>query len=99
MKRAQAAAGAGHAGGTPATEGTRHGVPAPAALASPRLARRRPMNSSAAWTATTTAPLAGAPADVTLSEPVIELFHPLDEFTTATLRVLGGLRGAVRTAS
>jgi hypothetical protein len=28
----------------------------------------------------------GAPADVTLSELAIELFYPLDEFTTAVLR-------------
>jgi hypothetical protein len=33
----------------------------------------------------------GAPADVTLSELAIELFYPLDEFTTA---VLGGRRAA-----
>lgn len=30
----------------------------------------------------------GAPADVTLSELAIELFYPLDEFTTRTLRAL-----------
>lgn len=32
----------------------------------------------------------GAPADVTLSELAIELFYPLDEFTTAALRALAG---------
>ncbi|MBN6041175.1 helix-turn-helix domain-containing protein [Amycolatopsis sp. 195334CR] len=31
----------------------------------------------------------GAPADVTLSELAIELFYPLDEFTTQALRALG----------
>ncbi|WP_067855444.1 helix-turn-helix domain-containing protein [Nocardia shimofusensis] len=32
----------------------------------------------------------GAPADVTLSELAIELFYPLDEFTTAALRSAAG---------
>ena len=32
----------------------------------------------------------GAPADVTLSELAIELFYPLDEFTTNALRSLAG---------
>ncbi|WP_274564717.1 helix-turn-helix domain-containing protein [Streptomyces spiramyceticus] len=32
----------------------------------------------------------GAPADVTLSELAIELFYPLDEFTTKALRELAG---------
>jgi hypothetical protein len=35
----------------------------------------------------------GAPADVTLSELAIELFYPLDEFTTA---VLGRRRATAR---
>ncbi|GAA2434811.1 hypothetical protein ACFPFX_29895 [Streptomyces mauvecolor] len=30
----------------------------------------------------------GAPADVTLSELAIELFYPLDDFTTQALRAL-----------
>ncbi|WP_380494687.1 MmyB family transcriptional regulator [Streptoalloteichus tenebrarius] len=33
----------------------------------------------------------GAPADVTLSELAIELFYPLDEFTTRALRGMAGL--------
>lgn len=37
----------------------------------------------------------GTPADVTLSELAIELFYPLDDFTTRTLR---GLSGAVEAA-
>ncbi|OEU88253.1 XRE family transcriptional regulator [Streptomyces abyssalis] len=35
----------------------------------------------------------GAPADVTLSELAIELFYPLDEFTTKTLRELAAPPG------
>lgn len=35
----------------------------------------------------------GAPADVTLSELAIELFYPLDEFTTRALRELSGTPG------
>ncbi|TMR18551.1 hypothetical protein ETD86_21640 [Nonomuraea turkmeniaca] len=45
----------------------------------------------------------GAPADVTLSELAIELFYPLDDFTTNALRALAagvnappGLNGAGR---
>ncbi|WP_281289766.1 hypothetical protein [Streptomyces piniterrae] len=45
----------------------------------------------------------GAPADVTLSELAIELFYPLDDFTTKALRGLagmpGGMPGHVRTGS
>ncbi|MEU7898707.1 hypothetical protein AB0B45_38350 [Nonomuraea sp. NPDC049152] len=33
----------------------------------------------------------GAPADVTLPELAIELFYPLDEFTTKAFRALAGL--------
>lgn len=40
----------------------------------------------------------GAPADVTLSEPAIELFYPLDEFTTNALRALGSTPGPLSPA-
>ncbi|MEU7239076.1 helix-turn-helix transcriptional regulator [Streptomyces sparsogenes] len=40
----------------------------------------------------------GAPADVTLSELAIELFYPLDEFTTTALRALGSTPGPLSPA-
>ncbi len=41
----------------------------------------------------------GAPADVTLSELAIELFYPLDEFTTNALRALAEVRDAELTSA
>ncbi|MBT2507735.1 helix-turn-helix transcriptional regulator [Streptomyces sp. ISL-98] len=69
------------------------GTDAPAARPSPPSPIQVPLRIRTPWgelSMFSTMATFGAPADVTLSELAIELFYPLDEFTTKVLRELAG---------
>lgn len=79
--------------GYPAPAGWEAGPAAPAVQPSPiqvPLRIRTPLGELALFGTMTTF---GTPADVTLSELAIELFYPLDDFTTEVLKGLAGAAG------